>query len=90
MQSVFPVMKENPMIEFWTIENTGWSGGISWFHSGGTEMNPLRFKTYTAAVQYGKRARAELNQDTTLWRIVHTTSENSDNRSVTTRTWTLL
>ena len=90
MRFVFLVMKENPMIEFWTIESTGWSGGISWFHHGGTEMNPLRFKTYTPAIDYGKRARAELNQDTTLWRIVHTTIKTTDNSSVTTRTWTLL
>lgn len=78
------------MIEFWTIENTGWSGGISWFHTGGTVMNPLRFKTDTPAIDYGERAKADLNQDTILWRIVHTTIERTDNSEVTTRTWNLL
>jgi hypothetical protein len=78
------------MIQFWTIENTGWSGGISWFHSGGTDMNPLRFKTYASAVEYGKKSMKELNQDTTLWRIVQTTIERTDNREVTTREWNLL
>lgn len=76
-------------INFWTVENTGWSGGISWFSTGGTDANPLRFKTKYEAINYLIKQKEELNQDTTLWRYVHTTIQRTDNKEVITRTFTI-
>ena len=44
-------------IEFWTVENTGWSNKISWFPSGGSFGNPLRFDTFEKASTYAKKTR---------------------------------
>ena len=74
-------------IEFWTVENTGWSGGTSWFHRGGTEMNPTRFKTFDKALQYAIKEKKEFNQDTTKWRVVRTTYERFENKEVRTKEW---
>ena len=78
------------MIEFWTVEDTGWSNGISWFRSGGTDVNPLRFKSYDAAYDYAKRKKEEFNQPATKWRVVHTTIERSETKQVTTNIWTIV
>lgn len=73
------------MIEFWSIENTGWSGGISWFR------DEQRFDSKQQALDIATLRKEELNQqDTTLWRIVHTTIQRQDNKEITTRTWTML
>ena len=77
-------------INFWTVENTGWSGGISWFTTGGTDATPLRFKSEDEAIVYAKKAKKEFNQDTTFWRVVRTTIQRSDNREVTTREWSMV
>ena len=73
------------MIEFWTVENTGWSGGVSWFHTGGTIYDPMRFSTQESAIAYA--AQQKIGIHNILWRVVHTTIERSDNKEVTTRTW---
>lgn len=78
------------MIEFWTVEDTGWSNGVSWFHSGGTEMNPLRFKSYEDAYDYAIDKKKEFNEPTTKWRVVHTTIERSETKQVTTNIWTIV
>lgn len=78
------------MIQFYTVENTGWSGGISWFTTGGTDVNPLRFKVESEAISYAKNAKEELNQDTTFWRIVRTTIDRTDNKEVITREWNMV
>lgn len=77
-------------LEYWTVENTGWSGGISWFKTGGTDANPLRFNSEDEAIAYGKKAKKEFDQDTTFWRVVRTTIQRSDNREVITREWNML
>ena len=77
-------------IEFWSVENTGWSGGISWFTTGGTDVNPLRFDNRFDAFEYANRCKTELNQDTTLWRVVHTKIDRKEFEETTTRKWTLL
>lgn len=74
-------------LDYYTVENTGWSGGISWFSTGGTEMNPLRFKTEAEATDYALEKQAELNDPNTLWRVVHTTVEREENRRVTIEQW---
>ena len=71
-------------IEFWSIENTGWSGGISWFR------DDVRFDTKQEALESCLEQKEDLNQDTTLWRIVHTKIERFDNREVITREWTII
>ena len=73
------------MIEYWTVENTGWSGGISWFQTGGTDTNPLRFDSYDSAAEYAFDSKKELNQDTTLWRVVHVTFHRYKDGDLTTR-----
>jgi hypothetical protein len=78
------------MIEFYTVENTGWSGGISWFTTGGTDMNPRRFNTNEEATVYATRSQELMNDPNTLWRIVHTIIERTENKEVLTRTWTMI
>ena len=78
------------MIEFWTVEDTGWSNGVSWFKTGGTDTNPLRFDSYKAAYDYAKRKKVEFNQQATKWRVVHTTIDRAETREVTTREWTIV
>lgn len=65
-------MKDARRIEFWSVENTGWSGGISWFSTGGSETNPLRFKSEDEAMEYAITCKNELDQDSTKWRVVKT------------------
>lgn len=78
------------MIEFWTVEDTGWSNGVSWFRSGGTDANPLRFDSYKAALSYALDKKERFNQPATQWRVVHTTIERTDYSEVTTREWTIV
>ena len=78
------------MIEFWTVEDTGWSNGVSWFKTGGTETNPLRFESYKAAYDYATDKKARFNQQATKWRVVHTTIDRTETREVTTREWTII
>jgi hypothetical protein len=73
------------MIQFWTVENTGWSNGQSWFRTGGTDANPLRFNTHKEALEYANNLKEDWNDPNTLFRIVHTTFERSHNTEVTTR-----
>lgn len=78
-------MKPPKFMEWWEVENTGWSGGISWFKVGGTTANPYRPKDEEEAIHYIK-----LNKDKdsdTKWRVVHVTLEREDNKEVRTRTW---
>ena len=75
---------EKQLIEFWSIENTGWSGAISWFR------DEKRFDSKYEALDDALRRKKELNQDTTLWRIVHTTIRRFDNKEVITREWTII
>lgn len=72
------------MIEFWSVENTGWSGGISWFR------DEVRYDSKYEALDSALAQKKDLNQDTTLWRIVHTTIQRQDNREVITRVWTII
>lgn len=74
-------------LEFWTVENTGWSGGLSWFKTGGTDANPLRFTTREEADAYAIRSKELMNDPNTKWRVVRTTIEREDNREVIAREW---
>lgn len=76
-------------LDYYTVENTGWSGGISWFKTGGTDAHPLRFKTKSEATTYALD-KQKINDPTTLWRVVHTIVERSENKEVTTKEWTIV
>ncbi len=78
------------MIEFWTVEDTGWSNGISWFKTGGTDSNPLRFESYDAALSYALDKKERFNQPATKWRAVHTTIDRAEYSEVTTRKWKIV
>ena len=82
-------LKEPPKLaEWWEVENTGWSGGLSWFNMGGSYTRPLRFNTEHDAIEYALRNKKNLNDSTTKWRYVHTTLECEGNKTVTTKIWT--
>lgn len=78
------------MIEFWTVEGTGWSNGISWFKTGGTDANPLRFETYDAALSYALDKKEEFNEPSRKWRVVHTTIDRAETKEVTIREWRII
>ena len=73
-------------LEYWYVENTGWSTGHSWFRSGGNDMNPYRAKSADEAIEYIKENRWD--DPSVKWRYVHLTLEREDNKSVTTEVWT--
>jgi hypothetical protein len=70
-------------LEYYAVENTGWSNGVSWFTTGGTDTNPLRFKTFDEALDYTVRCKKELNDPATLWRIVWVTVVRTEESKVT-------
>ncbi len=76
------------VIEWWEIENTGWSGGSSWFQCGGTEHNPYRAKSETEAVRYIQKSR--WGDPDVKWRYIHVTLERTHNKSVEIREWTIV
>jgi hypothetical protein len=73
--------------QWWIVENTGWSNGSSWFGSGGTKENPLRFTSEVEAIEYAQKKQVALNDSTTKWRYTHVTVERLSNRTITTETW---
>lgn len=75
-------------VEWWDVENTGWSGGTSWFSTGGTPANPLRFDSEEDAKEFALKRKQDLNDPNTKWRYTHTTLEREGNKSVTTEIWT--
>lgn len=75
--------------EYWKVQNTGWSGGVSWFDSGGGLREPLRFTDEVGALGYIQKAHSRLD-DSTLWRVVHVRIETSENKRVTTEEWKLV
>ena len=83
-------MKPPKFIEWWRVENTGWSNGTSWFASGGTETNPYRATSLKEATEYASQQQASWSDPAVKWRVVHVTLEREDNRSVTTEVWTEL
>lgn len=88
MNNVRKYFEDSHITEWWSVENTGWSGGISWFSTGGTSTWPRRFQTEEDAMKYALEKKQELNDANTLWRYVHTRLERTDNKIVTTEIWT--
>ncbi len=73
------------VIEYWKIQNTGWSGGVSWFDHGGSASNPLRFGDEATAVACAHKA--QWGDESVFWRVVHVRIERFDNKRVTTEEW---
>ena len=73
------------LIEWWEVENTGWSAGQSWF-STGPKGNEYRAASQLEAIRYIEETRWD--DPSVLWRYVHVTLEREDNKSVETRVWT--
>lgn len=88
MLEYFRTLKPPKFVEWWRIENTGWTNGQSWFTAGGTELNPYRAKSQEEAIDYINECKDEWNDPSTKWRYVHVTLEREDNKSVTTEVWT--
>ena len=74
-------------LEFWTVQNTGWSGGVSWFATGGTDANPLRFRLKEEAMTYALDRKERYSDPEMLWRLVHTLVEKTKSKKVTTETY---
>lgn len=81
-------IKPPKFMEWWRVENTGWSNGQSWFTSGGTDANPYRAGSEQEAIEYITQQKKSWNDDAIKWRYVHVTLEREDNKSVTTEIWT--
>ena len=76
------------IVEFWKVQNTGWSAGVSWFDTGGTPANPARFDSERAARAFARETRWD--DSAVKWRMVHVRVVRSENQRVTTETFTLL
>jgi hypothetical protein len=72
------------MIDYYTVENTGWSGGVSWF------KNDYRFDTFQEALAYAHEQQTELNDSNTFWRVVRVTVKKEENKETITREWSQL
>lgn len=55
---------------YYEAQNTGWSGGISWFVTGDVGRDPPRFKTKKEAIEHNRRARQSWNDPDVKWRVV--------------------
>lgn len=70
--------------QFWEVENTGWSGGISWFKSGG------RIKSEELAIEYATRKKLEFNDSDTFWRVTEVTFIRYEDGDSTVRKWKII
>ena len=75
------------VLEYWKVQDTGWSGGVSWFDNGSSSREPLRFPDEASAQAYVQRVGVR-GDPHTLWRIVHVHIEDFECKQVTTETWT--
>lgn len=80
------VMKPPKFLEWWRVENTGWSNGQSWFTVDINQYESRRFKSSAEAIQYIQETRWD--DPAVKWRYVHVTLEREDNKTVTTEIWT--
>ena len=59
------------MIEYYTVENTGWSNGVSWFTINANRYDSRRFKTFDEARAY--ITEHHWGDSKVEWRICHHT-----------------
>jgi hypothetical protein len=70
------------VFEFWKVQNTGYSAGVSWFDCRGPQTDTFRFKSEKEARQYlvaNRWGGADV-----LWRLVHTIIATTETERVTT------
>lgn len=75
-------------VQYWTVQNTGWSNGQSWFDAGGTRWEPARFASEDEARGYISRNRWD--DPSVKWRFTCVTVERTENKRVTTEEWVLV
>lgn len=81
-------MKPPRFVEWWKVQNTGWSNGQSWFDCGTSRYDPYRASSEQEAIDYITQQKKYWNDDGIKWRYVHVTLEREDNKSITTEIWT--
>ena len=81
-------MKPPKFVEWWKVQNTGWSNGHSWFDCGTSLHDPYRASSEQEAIAYITQQKKSWNEPTMKWRYVHVTLEREDNKSITTEIWT--
>lgn len=73
---------DETIVEYWKVQNTGYSGKVSWFDSCGPTRQQLRFESEAAAKQYlvaNRWGGADV-----LWRLVHVVIATTESERVTT------
>lgn len=74
-----------PQLDYWRVQNTGWSAGTTWFDVGGSRASPARFASESEARGYVERNRwADASMK---WRLVHVQLEVFENKRITTEEW---
>ena len=79
--------KTPKFLEWWEVENTGWSNGTSWFSTGARSADPRRFDSKQEAIDFALRRKQDLDDPKTKWRYIHVTLEQEGNKTVTTEVW---
>lgn len=69
-------------IQYWRIDNTGWSNGISWF------KGDRRYETAGDALRAAEQRKKEFNDDRTLWRVVQVRVMWDNTQTVTIEIYT--
>jgi len=69
-------------VEYYTVENTGWSGGVSWFPSKRNQCDEWRFDTRDEAMEYIRTHRWD--DDSVMWRMTFVTYAADDEGYVET------
>lgn len=75
------MIKQIQKIEFYTVEDTGWSDGVSWF------KDDIRYPNFEEAFTLATQRKDRMASDM-LHRVVHTEIFAEDNRIVTIETYT--
>lgn len=72
---------EPEVFEYWKVQNTGYTNGVSWFDTGGSLVRPARFQSEKDARKYlvaNRWGGAEVK-----WRLVHVTIATTEDSCVT-------
>lgn len=73
---------ETKIVEYWIVQNTGYSAGVSWFVTRAPGREPERFESETTARKF-YRANHWGDKDV-KWRLVHVHIASTPDQRVTT------
>ena len=73
---------EEKVFEYWKVQNTGYTNGVSWFDSGGTATRPGYFESEVEARRYLIANRWDGVE--VKWRLVHVVVATTEETRVTT------